>query len=284
MKYYLPEDLVGALIVDSVGLEYGVVSEVRFSDEGVELVASVSSSTREVVVDVERLREVLSSKGARIGDVEDLDYMVALARRMGVDVPYKESESPITLTKGKIRVDEIAWIDDGVLQDPESLEERRYVVVLLKTPREARYRGLKEGPHKPVSPVNEEIRGKLVLSKSEGIVGIAGSVVLGPGEVGIRAYRRYGGLGFINWIGFLSYIKKRGWEREYEELAAMWDPFTNPRIPVSELARVREKLSSLGKRLEREIDSYIIRGDEKAIYRDIPWKSVVSVRDAIIVE
>ncbi|MCE4613700.1 MAG: hypothetical protein F7C07_07735 [Desulfurococcales archaeon] len=284
MKYYLPDDLLGAIIIDSVGLEYGVVSEVRFSDQGVELVASVSSSTREVVVDVEKLRERLQSRGAMAGGESDLDYLVALARRMGIDVPYKEAESPITLTKGKVRVEEIAWIDDGVFQDPESLEERRFTVVLLKTPREARYRGLKEGPHKPAHPVNEEIRGKLVLSRAEGIVGIAGSIVLGPGEVGIRAYRRYGGLGFINWIGFLNHLKKRGLEKEYEELAAQWDPFTNPRIPLSELARIKERLSSIGGGLEREIESYIIRGDEKAIYRDIPWRKVVSVRDAIIVE
>ena len=284
MKYYLPEDLVGATIIDSTGLEYGVVKEVRFSGEGAELVASIVSSAREVIVDLDMLREKLLARGVSVRGDEGLEYLVALARRTGIDVPYTEAKSRVTLVKGKIGVSEIAWIDDGILQDPETLEERKYTVVLLKTPREARYRGLKEEPYKPQAPTLESVRGKLVLHRREGIVGIAGGIVLGPGELWIRAYRRYGGLGFINWIGFLNSLKKKGMEREDEELAREWDPFTNPRIPVARLGDVKRRISEVNKELAGDIDSFIIRGEEKALYRDIPWARVASVRDAIIVE
>jgi hypothetical protein len=228
--------------------------------------------------------ERLRKRGVSVEGSEDLDYLVALARRTGVDIPYTEDEPSVSLVKGKVSVSEVAWIDDGVFQDPETLEERKYVVVLLKTPREARYRGLREEPYKPSTPTLESVRGKLVLSRSDGILGISGGLVVGPGELGVRAYRRYGGLGFINWIGFLNSLKKKGMESEYEELAMEWDPLINPRLPLARLREVKRRVSEISDSLAMELEAFIVRSDERALYRDIPWTRVVSVRDAIIVE
>ncbi len=282
-RFYSLSELKGAAIVDSEGLIYGVLDDLRFLPDDVLLVAVIEVSARDLVVDRDRLCEMLRSRGVDVGRDETLEYLVARAREEGLDIPVCEAVRPMKLVKGFVSVREVLWVDKASLRKGE--ETREVKVVLLKTPREARFRGLK--PQKALSiPKPEELRNKLVLSLSEGILGYAGDIVVGPGEPGIRAYKGMGVEGYINWLAFLSRLKKAGHRSLYEKLADYRDPLRSTRLDVSMLGEIKRLLRELEapreilELLEQHVDRRPVMGS----YTDIPWSRVRKIRDVVIVE
>ena len=145
------EEIRGAPVVDSEGLEYGSVSGLEVSEEGVFLRVS------ERVVDPTTGREL-------------------------------EHE------KGLVPLSEVSAIAEG----PGG------PVVLLSTPREAEYRGVRPGPPGPADL--ERAVGKLVVSADGRVLGRATSVVVGPGQPGLRVSPSAVELA---WLRFLRDLRRR---------------------------------------------------------------------------
>ncbi len=282
-RFYSLAELRGAIIVDSEGLIYGLLDDLRFLPDDVLLVAVVEASARDLVVDRDRLVEELRSRGVEVGGEDTLEYLVARAREEGLDIPVREAVRPMKLVKGFISIREVLWADKATLRKGEDLREVK--VILLKTPREARFRGIRAQETLSI-PKPEELKGKLVLSLSEGILGYAGDIVIGPGEPGLRAYKGMGVEGYINWLAFLSRLKKSGHRELYERLADYRDPLRNTRLDISLLGEVKRLLRELEAPpavlglLEQHVDRRPVLGS----YRDIPWSKVRKIRDVIIVE
>ena len=282
MKFFTVNELVSALIVDSEGLIYGRVEGLRFTYEGAHIVAYVEARARDLVVDVDALIAALKSRRVNVPAEWTLEYLVERAREEGIDIPKVEIEKPVKLIKGEFKVEEVEWVDSATLENPRGGEEK-LVVVLLKTPREARYRGV--GGHEAVSVQSEEhVKGKLVLSQSRGILGYAGEIVVGPGEVGIRVYKRRG-RETINWLVFTSRVRKMGYGDLYYKLVSFKDPYKNPRIPVSEAERVEALLAEL--KAPQEVFKALreaVQKESKGVYEDVPWSKIRKIREVIITE
>lgn len=282
-RFYSLAELRGALIVDSEGLIYGMLEDLRFLPDDVLLVAVVEASARDLVVDKDRLLEELRSRGVEVGGEDTLEYLVARAREEGLDVPVREAVKPIRLVKGFVSIREVLWADKASLRRGEEMQEVK--AVLLKTPREARFRGIRTQESLGI-PKPGELRDKLVLSLSEGILGYAGDIVIGPGEPGLRAYKGMGVEGYINWLAFLSRLKKSGYRELYERLADYRDPLRDTRLDISLLKEIRRLLGELEappavvELLEQHVDRRPVAGS----YRDIPWSKVRKIRDVVIVE
>lgn len=269
-RFYSPRELRGAKVYDSLGLLYGTLRGARVEEGTLLLEVVTTAGSRESIVDVDRLRERMGGRWREGATVEEL---VAEARRMGIDVPYKIVEGSVELLKGLVPVGEVLVADYS--------EELGLGVVALRTPREARYRGPPEAVGSLRLEPEERIRGKPVISASRGLLGLVEGYVIGPGEPGVRASRSPGEEGYINWLRFTSAVKSidRGL---YERLANLYNPLQHTTLPASELPRIRELLG--GDALQLLEKFVVYRRRRQGDYVDVPWSSVVAVGDAVIVE
>ena len=273
-EYYLPSEIMGARIYDSIGLYYGLFDGIRVERDMVYLVAVIVAEARERVVDVDRLKAMLVDRGYSVGGLT-VEVLVNMARGEGLDIPYRIAESRVKLLKGLIPSSEVAAVGRRSVMGGD------LTVILLNTPREARYRGLSEAPVKDRFPPEEEIRGKPVISTSRGLLGIVHGYVIGPGGPGLRVGPGVEEIGYINWLGFLDHVKQVN-RRLYEELADSIDPYMNPRIPLSRLEGVRSLIKG-DDRVEKLLDKYIVlRQVKPGSHVNIPWSDVISIGDAII--
>ncbi len=281
-RFFSEDELRGALIVDSEGLVYGKAGYLKINASGVYIVGLVETRGRSIAVDKDRLVEMLLERGVHVSGSEELEYLVARAREEGLEVPYMEVEGSLEYVKGSIPVSEILWIDKAGLEFDGRREE--LTVIMLRTPREARYRGI-HPQESPMLPRPEELEGKLVLSLEQGILGYAGEIVVGPGEPGIRVYRRRGSTGYINWLSLTKRLREAGYTEIYEALAEFRDPLKHSRLDLSLKQRVEEILRSMkaDETAFRMLGESIVRGEEQSIYVDVAWSRVRKVREVILV-
>ncbi len=278
MKFYDYEELRGFNIYDSVGLFYGFVCGIVYREDNVYVKACIRVVAEDSVPDTDLLKKMLRSKDISVED-ESLDVLVSLAREHGLDIPYKVVDQNIELVKGIFPVSEIELIDEyyeGTM---------RKGVMLLNTPREALYRGRKVKISTPV-PLPEKIVGKLVISKKNGVLGKAYSIVIGPGYPGLRVKRLKELKGYISWLKFLSDIKKKDPDI-YERLVAIKDPLLNRRIGLEEydllISEMRKR--NIPEKIIKEIDKYIVSSEEGlSLFIDIPWPKILVVNEIVIVE
>ncbi len=282
-RFFSFEELRNATVIDSEGYVYGYVGNIELRDDRVELVVYVRYRVRDLAPDVPRLVSVLRSRGIDVDESTPLEVLVSLARREGVDVPIREVERDLELVKGFVGIDEVELIDVARIQRGSNIEELR--VVLLSTPREARYRGIPI--ESTVARVSiRSILGKLVVSKSRGILGYAEEVVCAPKTVGVRVYRSKGCVGYINWINFLTTLKRMGRRELFEELAKFRDPYRFSRIELTLLNDVKKLIEDLGggREVMELLERSVVVEQERREYVDVPLSKVLKVGDVVVVE
>ncbi len=278
LKFYDYEELRGFDIYDSAGLFYGFVCGVIFREDNVYVKACIRVVAEDSVPDIDSLKKMLRSKNISVKD-ESLDVLVTLAREHGLDIPYKVIGQNIELVKGIFPVSEIELIDEYYEG------ATRKGVILLNTPREALYRGRKVEISSPV-PLPEKIVGKLVISRKNGVLGKAHSIVIGPGQPGLRVKRLKELKGYISWLKYTSDMKKK-YPQVYEKLAAIKDPLINRRVGLEEYDLLISEMKKRGipEEIIREIDKYIVSTEEGlSLFVDIPWSKILVVNEVVIVE
>ncbi len=276
VKFYSVEELRNAEIYDSLGLYYGNVCGVEYREDEPRIKACIIFKAEEAVPDTKRIRELLEAKGVKVGE-ESLEILVLLAREHGLDIPYRVVEKNVEMVKGFIKVAEIKLIDTY------SELARKNTIILLNSPREARYRGRPLKQEKP-APKPEYIRGKTVVSLREGVLGKAVDIVIGPGQPGLRVKRFMGG-GYIAWLKFLNDLKTIS-RKYYEILAVIRDPLIHRRISIEEYDTLVETMRSKGvpEEIIKRLDNYIEASAQQNIYIDIPWSDVEVVNDIIVIK
>jgi hypothetical protein len=279
-RFFSLDEIRDAMVIDSEGFIYGYVKDLQVLEEDVGLAVYISSRVNEPVVDVEKLQSILSSRASLRGD-EPLELLVSLARRDGLDIPYKVAEKEVKWLKGFVPVSEIQLIDIKRISvdNIDSLIK----VILLKTPREAIFRGLPARGLKPVYRV-DQVLNKIIVSMSRGVLGIAKEVVVGAGEIGFRVYRVRSFKKVVNWIAFTAQVKRLGFKEAYERLVEFRDPYRFSKLDVSIAKDVEEVLKDL-----KEKDKVVVLLQEfveiepGAIeFEDISFSDVVKVGDVVI--
>jgi len=279
-RFFSLDEIRDAMVIDSEGFIYGYVKDLQVLEEDVGLAVYISSRVNEPVVDVEKLQSILSSRASLRGD-EPLELLVSIARRDGLDIPYKVAEKEFVWLKGFVSVSEIQLIDVKrvSVDDIDSIIK----AVLLKTPREALFRGIPIQSAKPIYRV-DQVLNKIVVSMSRGVLGIAKEVVVGAGEIGFRVYRVRSFKKVVNWIAFTAQVKKLGFKEAYERLVEFRDPYRFSKLDVSIAKDVEEVLKDL-----KEKDKVVVLLQEfvevepGAIeFEDISSSDVVKVGDVVI--
>ena len=279
-RFFSLDEIRDAMVIDSEGFIYGYVKDLQVLEEDVGLAVYISSRVNEPVVDVEKLQSILSSRASLRGD-EPLELLVSLARRDGLDIPYKVAEKEVKWLKGFVPVSEIQLID--IKRTSVDNIDSLIKVILLKTPREAIFRGLPARGSKPVYRV-DQVLNKIIVSMSRGVLGIAKEVVIGAGEIGFRVYRVRSFKKVVNWIAFTAQVKRLGLRDAYERLVEFRDPYRFSKLDVSIAKDVEEVLKDL-----KEKDKVVVLLQEfvevepGAIeFEDISSSDVVKVGDVVI--
>jgi len=268
--FYSQREIRGARIYDSEGLYYGDAGSLILREEGAYIEVFLTRSVGESVIDAEALYGELARRGLSTSGLT-LEAAVEVARSEGIEIPRRRAEREVSLLKAYCPVSEIAWVDASI---PE------FRVILLRTPREASFRG--QPPLEPPAfPRPGEVDGKPVLSVSNGFLGFASEIVVGPGELGVRVARG-GGSVELKWMQFIHGLKRRGASREADVLAGEIDPYANPRLSGALVERAREAVARvLGPAGVRELESYL--EVSRSEYVDVPWSSVRKLGDALVV-
>ncbi len=215
-RFYDEDELKGALIYDSMGLEYGLVSGLLYERDDVYLVAS-------------------ARQGGRKGLVPSSEIMA--------------------ITQG----------DDKL-------------IILLSKPRELEYRGLPSDYGVPTRlPKPSEIRGLPVVSLGKGYLGRVESIVVGPGTPGIRVSRLSSRV--VQWLSFITALKRQGSVEEAEKLSNTIDPLKHPRVPFNEAVRALEEAGLTG--LSSILSRFTTRSGDSV---DLPFSMVKRITDIVIVE
>ncbi len=260
--YLLPGEIVGALVVDSEGYIYGRIEEVKFEGDRAFLVTSVDVDVGDEIVDEDKLKETLTSIGYAVEDLK-LYELISLARRKGLPLPKVKARRREKVVKGVFPVEEIAWIDKGL----------DGYIVLLSTPREARYRGVKEGE----KPSFRNVEDKLALSLSRGFLGVVVGVAIGPGELALRVSPKPA---LINWLKFTTELRRRGYRELEEQLSELVDPYKNPKVSVEKISEIEKVLENSPK----EVNDLLKKCMEWGEYVHVPWREVLKVGDVVILK
>ena len=276
-SFYTVDEVKDALIIDSEGLIYGRVLDVVVEGGLVYLRAYIELNVEDKYVDVDKLVSLLRGKGLRVTGREPLEELVLLARENGITIPYKVVEKPFRLVKGRITLQEVEFID------VKRLSGELVKIVLLKSPREARFRGAMVQHGIPVVE-EEKFKGKLVISLERGIIGYASRLVVGGDEPGIRVLKGKGVAGYVNWIKFISTLRKKGYVELAEKLSEVVDPYKESRIPLERLRKVKTFLEEAGEEVNKLLEECISREEVQIPFEDIAWKDILKMREVILVE
>ncbi|HDI74626.1 MAG TPA: hypothetical protein ENF55_01580 [Thermoprotei archaeon] len=282
-RFYSKDELKNALIVDSEGLIYGFLEDYFVEGGRVYIKAYVTVEAEELYVDYEKLFQAIRKRGVEVSENAPLEILVSTARELGLDIPYRRASKRIRLVKGIFLVEEVKWISSATFVK-ETGEEEKKTVVLLKTPREAKYRGARKQKEPVLS--EESIRGKLVVSLSKGVLGYAGELVVGFGRAGLRVYRKLGGRKYVNWLKFITELRRRRFVDLAEKLAEYADPYKESKLPLSKLSEVEEILRNekVSEEVFQLLQSSVYSEAEEPVYRDVPLDSILKIREVIIVE
>ena len=140
LKMFSAYELRDSIVVDSEALIYGYVKDFSVESSTLRISVVCRYNVNDVAVDVDKLKSLLMEKGFRVGD-EPLETLVSLARSQGIEVPVKSVDRVLEVLKGYITVDEIEAID--IAKVVRLGREETIKIVLLSTPREALFRGVK---------------------------------------------------------------------------------------------------------------------------------------------
>ena len=281
-RFFTADELMGARVFDSEGLLYGLFDGYVIRGGVLFLRVVVEVDASQPVVDVEKLVTLLSERGVRLRRGEPLEVLIARAREEGVDIPYRVAEKRVKLLKALVPINEAVVVDARRLH--RGVREVVEKVIVLRTPREARYRGRKPVLERPGVPGPDELAGRLAVSLSEGILGYVSDIVIGAGEPGIRISRGEGVTGYINWLGFLNALKKQGHLELYERLAEYRDPLVSPRLDLSLLGSVQKLLEEAGapEPARRLLEDYVVREPLRGSFVDVAWGKVLKVADIVL--
>ena len=279
-RFYSLEEIRGAMVVDSEALIYGYVKGLHIVDSDVKLSIYTAFKVNEVAVDIEKLLSLLSGRGLASGD-EPLEALVSMARKEGLDIPYRVAERDVEWLKGFVSLDEIQLIDVKRVSVDEF--DSLVKVILLSTPREASFRGLPVQYSTPTYRV-EQVMDKLAVSISRGVLGICKEVVVGPKTAGFRVYRVRSSRRVVNWIAFTSHIKRLGYREVYERLVEFRDPYKFSRLDLSTAREVGDILKGFREweRVVGIMENFIEVEPTAIEYEDIAYSDILKVGDIVI--
>ncbi len=274
-KFYLLDEYMDSLIVDSEGLIFGRGCGYEYYSSGVRIKVCIEVKAQRVIPNRDKLVEILRHRGVDIPVDATLEFLVVRAREEGLDIPLIEVTSDIKIVKSYIDPSEIYLVD--------RMPDAR-LLVLLSSPREALFRGISLQEEIP-PPSPDLVEGKIVVSLSRGLIGFAQSIVLGPKEAGIRVAQTGRGEFYFAWLAYLSEVKKRGYTKIYSKLAEYADPYKKKRLPLEALREVEDILvrEDAPRDLIELIGKYI-KSESIGVFIDLPWSSIKKLRDVIIVE
>ncbi len=270
MRFYSINELMNAGVYDSEALFFGKVCGLAVENGRVRLKICVEIETDNVYPDYEKLTRILGIKETE--KEASLEELVALAREKGLNIPYRRAKKKISLLKSFIEPSEIKLISTS--KTPTG----KLVVIVLDTPREARYRGRGRGSEPVLDP--GIIMDKLVISLEKGLLGYAKEIVIGPGEPGLRC-ESLERQGEIKWLAFLRRLKEKGYSKLYEALTEWRDPLINRRLPLALLGEVKRIIT------EHKCDDALNILEEYVeesplTFHDVPWSSVLKIGDIIL--
>ncbi len=282
MSFFSYKEIVNAGIYDSEALYYGSVCGYELKEKP-EIKACLTFNIGERIPNVDELKKMLREKGLEVPEDITLEELVITARSEGLEIPYVEVESKISMVKGYVKLEDIVLID--TVYRPGPGYNWRVAVIVLNKPREALYRGLPTPYNKPYIEYAEKTLGKVVVSLSEGILGVVEDIVFAPNNIGLRIeatnYRR----GTIFWNNFLALLKTRGYSEHAELLEK--NIGSHEKLDI----RYYGYIMDLFDKYKAPAEAYTllnnnIEFEEEIIekYRDLSWKKILRVGDIIIAE
>lgn len=279
-KFYSFREVIDAKIYDSTGLYYGDLCGFSVDEKPV-LKACLKFNVGEHVPDIDKLRKKLEEIGLEIPEELTLEELVLTARNEGLEIPVKRVVSRVEFVKGFIDLSDILLID--VIYRRAHKGNSRTAVVLLNSPREAKYRGLPLPINDPYLELIDKTIGKLAVSISRGILGYVNEIVFSPGKIGLRVDMENYRNGVILWNNFLSILDTRGFSEicellgnnigeseklDLKQYGYIYHLLETYRAP----SQVFELLNA-----NLEFEEIII---EK--YQDIGWDEILKIGDIII--
>jgi len=212
---------------------------------------------------------VVDSEGLIYGRASGLEASEdGLFLRVTEAVRDPESGREMEHEKGLIPVEEISAIAEG----PGG------PVVLLSTPREASYRGVRVGEPTPAD-LGRAV-GRLTITLDGRVLGTVSEVVVGPGVPGLRVRASSGE---VAWLRYLRDLRSRD-PGLAERLEARIDPYRNPRIPAERLEDLLQILreEGAGEAEKGILREHVEEGQGASV--DVPWPRVRRVGDVVLVE
>lgn len=150
--------------------------------------------------------------------------------------------------------------------------------MLLSTPREASYRGVRVGEPTPADL--ERAIGKVAVTLDGRVLGTVSEIVVGPGLPGLRVRAS---MGEVAWLRFLKDLRSRN-PGLAARLEARVDPYKSPRVPAEMLDSLIRALREEGAS-EEEVEAlrgYVEEVESASV--DVPWPRVERVGDVVLVE
>ncbi|MDK2464799.1 MAG: hypothetical protein QI223_08525 [Candidatus Korarchaeota archaeon] len=212
---------------------------------------------------------VVDSEGLVYGRASGLEVSESgLLLRVTEVVRDPETGREMTHEKGLVPVEEISAIAEG----PGG------PIVLLSTPREASYRGVRVGEPAPADL--ERAVGRVAVTLDGRVLGTVSEIVVGPGIPGLRVRAS---AGEVAWLRFLRDLRSRR-PGLAARLEARVDPYKNPRVPAERLDDLLRALREEGAG-EEEVEAlrgYVEEVESASV--DVPWPRVERVGDVVLVE
>lgn len=273
-RFYTEDELRGAKVYDCEGLLYGEVGGLALLEEGAFIEVHLKRKIGELTVDRDKLVSNLAALGVHAENLT-LAELVSLSRGLGVDIPSRVADTEISFLKARVSVEEVLWLDSRNVAPFGELK-----ILFLATPREAEFRGWRPKPPSKW-PRKEDVKGKLMLSVSKGIIGSVEEVVIGIGGIGLRVARS-SGVSEVRWLAFVTALRRKGQGGLADRLTEEIDPYGNPRLTGAEAEKAFKLVEELGSRENLELLAKHTVESKDTI--DVPWSSVVRIGDAVVTE
>jgi len=209
IEAFTPEELADAMVIDSEGYIYGYFEGIEVAEDDVFIKVYEKKMQKKREVDRDKLLEKILEKNAKgflgrkkpekiideirkvLGltekkelSVEDLlEYIKVKGYRL--EIPLKEKISEKKYTKGKVSIKEVKGVWIGKAPLPDGQKTVKIKIILLNTPREAKYRGMPDGARPTYRPL-EALKEKMVIGPHGRLLGYVKNFVIGAGIVGLR--------------------------------------------------------------------------------------------------
>ena len=314
---YRPEELIDAVVIDSEGYIYGYVKGIEIQERDVLLEIYEKRRYVTEVVDEKKLLDMLleefskRKRGIRRPKLSDLledirktlgildraelslkDYMEYIEKKkMKVEIPKKKETLERKHAKGEVSVKEVRaiWVGDVPTSDAKGF--KRYRIILLETPRQARYANIRAPQQPPYYPP-ERIRGKLVLDPSAKVIGYADDLLIGPKFVGLRVKLPPVVKRGINLEALAIDLKSYQEYSEYADrirayLKSHHSEYSPSHVDYGSLQRVVEWMRE--EKFPKEIIDSLVNYVEdipvtKSQFYNIPWEAIEKIGDVVLLK